>query len=91
MPLVRHAWEGEAPKEAHLALITGADEGIAIPVGAVMCIVENAAKLDGGVVPLILERVSKTRLTFRCACGQKGCTRRVRFQAKWEGSHPAKY
>lgn len=91
MPIVKHAWEGEAPKEPHLALITGVNEGMAIPVGAVICIVENPSKLAGGVIPLILERVSKTRLSFRCACGNKQCTRDVRFEAKWRGHHPARY
>lgn len=91
MPIVKSDLIGDAPKEPHLVLMTGQDEGMAIPPGAVLCIVESALKVNGGVVPLILKKVSKTRLTFRCACMQKGCTREVKFEAKWLGAHPTKY
>lgn len=91
MPVVKSDLIGDAPTEPHLVLITGQDEGMAIPVGAAMCIVENVNNVNGGVVPLVLLKVSKTRLTFRCACMQKGCTRAVKFEAKWSGHHIQKY
>jgi hypothetical protein len=93
----------EAPAQPHLSWLVQPDEdsppeAMAIPVGSYIAIVispklgiNGEAPEKGGVIPLILAAVSKTRLTFKCACGQKACTRTAKFDAKWSGIHPVKY
>lgn len=90
MPTIR-AKRGEPPSEPHLGVLTGSDgQMMAIPVGAMMYIVEDPKRADK-VTPLILMKVSLTALWFACACGQKDCTRRFRFTMKAEGHHPPAY
>jgi hypothetical protein len=93
-----HDEEGEAPDAPHLVLMMAPGEGLAVPPGANLAIVMNAktgvdkdSPEHGGVVPLVLLSVSKTKLRFACACGQKSCTREVSFKATWKGIHPKQF
>lgn len=89
MTIVKHAWIGEPPKDPHLGILTDeSGEATAIPPGALMYIIENPAKPDG-VIPLILMKVSRKRLTFKCGCNKPDCTRMVKFEGKWTGFHPS--
>ena len=88
MTIIKHDWIGEPPSEPHLGILTDESGDVtAIPPGAILYLIENPAKYDG-VIPLVLLKVSRKRLTMRCGCGKKGCSRQVKFEAKWTGTHP---
>ena len=73
------------PEKPHLAIQTGVGEVFGAPPGTTMYLVENATD-PKSVVPLILVKVSKKGLVFRCGCMRKGCTRVLKCM-KWEGHH----
>jgi hypothetical protein len=92
-PHVDHALVGDAPKDAkgelvpHLALRMDQGAFLAVPPGAMLAIVENPERYDG-VIPVILLKVSRKELVFRCGCGNGSCTRVGKFKAIWKGVHP---
>jgi hypothetical protein len=87
MPFAPKAMEGEAPAQAHLAIMTD-ESGLwtAIPPGARMLIVEDPTRLDR-IQPLILAKVTRTKLIFRCGCGEDTCTRIYVYAAAKAGWH----
>lgn len=83
-PLMRE----EAPMQPHLGVVMDeAGSLMALPPGAQIFIIENP-KDPSKIVPTILKKVSKKALIFRCACGQRGCTREYHYQLKMTGFHP---
>lgn len=72
----------------HLGLMdgeTGAWTGI--PVGSMMAIIIDP-RVQTKILPLVLVDVKFKRLTFKCACGQRGCSRLYHFHATMTGNHP---
>lgn len=88
MPIVKSELIGEAPKGAHLAVVTGADgSAMAIPVGALMYVVLDPTRPDR-VWPMELVKVTEKGLRFRCPCRKPNCTRVLRYSLTAEGHHP---
>ena len=89
MPFQKPAFEGEAPKTAHLALMVGPTEALAIPPGAKLFIVTDPERADR-IIPVYLAKVTRRELVFRCNCSNPKCTRVLKYQLKVEGFHPAR-
>lgn len=45
---------------------------------------------DAKTFPMLLSKVSRRKLEFRCACRTPGCTRRVTYTVAAFGIHPQK-
>ena len=94
MPLIKNPLTPEtvaAPPQPHLAILTQeheVPEFQAIPIGSVIAIVLDPKDMQRGILPLALMHVGKSRLLFRCPCGQDTCDRKVVFNATWSGQHP---
>lgn len=73
----------------HLGLLDGeTGTWTGIPVGSGMAIIIDPTN-PTKVLPLVLVEVKLNKLTFKCACGQRACTRLYRFNATMTGNHPA--
>ncbi len=62
---------------------------VPIPPGADLWLTEEFGN-DAVTFPLLLSKVSRKRIEFRCACRTPGCTRRVVYEAKVFGAHAKK-
>ncbi len=79
---------GEAPESPFVAFLTGLpNEWTAIPVGATIRLVFDPKKEEMSE-PLVLVRLTKQGLDFRCPCGQRTCTKEVRLKLVRKGRHP---
>lgn len=77
----------EAPKQAHLAVVTEADgRAMAIPPGAVMYIIIDPTRPEK-IIPLVLHKVTKKFIEFYAPTSDKTSTRKVRFVAQWSGDY----
>lgn len=95
MPFEQTHKEGRAPKEPHLALITGRDgSAIAIPAGATLVAIRppgtDGAKDVGYAKPILLlsMKVKAARLEIlgRC-CSNPECTQTIKLEGTWIGRH----
>lgn len=77
------------PDKPHFVLRVGehGEEGIAIPPGASLNIIEDAHDRMKWF-PLILRSVTIKRIVFKCGCGQRECTREYVYHASKSGHHP---
>ena len=87
MPFEPKSLEGDVPAGAHLAILTD-ESGLftAIPVGATVLLVEDPSRMDR-VFPMILAKLSRTKMEFICGCGEQGCTRRYAYKLLGGGGH----
>jgi len=75
MPFVPHQIGGDAPKVAHLGVVTDeSGEVLALPPGAVFYIIEDATNPQK-LFPMVLLRVNRKKLVFQCPCGKPECNR----------------
>ena len=82
MPHVEHAAAGRKATRNALAVMLKEGLFTELPPGAVLAIVDGAQ-----AYPIALERIDRNTIAAKCACGRKGCTRRVVFKATWKGIH----
>jgi len=69
---------GKEPDVNHLALLCGDGEAIIIPPGATIFF--NTGKASTDHVPMILAKVEKKLLRFKCGCKRPTCTRFYTFK-----------
>lgn len=79
--------KGAVPEEGHLAVITGPGQGMAIRKGQPMLIVDDPKNVSR-VVPVLLLSVTRDKIVFRCACGNRECTRVMEYHLTAKGTHP---
>jgi len=92
MPIIKSELEpGKGPDGPHLALVTGHDgTAIAIPVGAFIYIVPEPGRPDR-IIPVNLQKVTRDVLQFKCACGQRECSRILSYKLRVSGHHPEQF
>lgn len=77
-------------KKSYLGIITKADESgmeaFELPAGGGMLFIHEDE--DKEVGPLALVKLSLKHMDFVCFCRKPSCTRRIRFNAVYTGSHP---
>ena len=79
--------EVEAPRDNHLALMTGDGTAVAIPPGATLIFVTGPNMEDR--YPTILVKVDKKKMVFHCGCRKPGCTRQFTWKITGvAGNHP---
>ena len=78
--------ESIRPGEAHLGLLVGDGEVLAIPRGARMMLIIDPTRADG-IIPLVLSKVTKKFIEFFSVSSNPKNSRRVRFVAQWSGQH----
>lgn len=78
----------EAPDKPHFGVVVDeAGSLMALPPGAQIAIIEDPEN-PNKIFPMVLLKVTYKSIWFACACGQKGCTRRMNYQLKASGFHP---
>lgn len=91
MPRIQYDTSGpeKPPDKPHFVLRVGemGEEGIAIPPGASLNIIEDATDSKKWF-PLVLLQVNHKRIVFKCDCGRKGCNAVYTFTASRQGNHP---
>lgn len=89
MPIEKSALGGvEPPKVPHLALWDTENGGVlGIPVGSAMALIFDPAAQDG-ILPLILAKVTKRAIYWKCACGNATCTKTYVHTLSAKGHHP---
>lgn len=65
---------GQVPNKPHLGIPMGGGEVMAVPIGAGFLIIEDPTNRSK-ILPMILTKVSRQKLSFKCACGRAECTR----------------
>lgn len=77
---------GEFPKGGFLMALYGVGKAMPLPRGATLFIVEDAED-DSTWVPVVIDKISRKKLTFRCACGKPSCTRVMTYNLTVQGRH----
>lgn len=78
---------GEAPKEPHMVMLTGnGNEGIAIPPGCILYIIEDA-KDPSKMFPMGFIKVNRKAIHFRCLCHDPNCTRTFVYKLQGAAGH----
>ena len=80
-----HTYQGDVPNEPHLAVQMGSGKGFPLPVGTQMLIVIDP-KSPLGMQPVLLVKVAKDQLTFRCTCNPK-CKQVIKMPFIRTGGH----
>lgn len=78
--------EIERPKGNHMGLMAKDGMIYPIPIGTVMVLVTGNKPED--TYPVILSKVEKKEVRWRCGCGQDDCTREWIYRASSTGIHP---
>lgn len=76
------------PKDPCLVLLTGKGAGTILPIGANFIIIADPEKADRQI-PVVLVKVTRDVLAFRCNCGEPSCTRVMEYRLKVKGHHPS--
>lgn len=79
----------EVPKDCPLGIV--ADGGVLklLPIGTMLVHVADPEDKSTWS-PMVLIKSSYKRMIFRCACGQKECTRIMEYPLVASGTHPYK-
>ena len=78
---------GDVPEKG-LAFFTSSEGQVnLIPLRSMWLIVADPTDMER-IIPAQLVDVGKSSIKFKCGCGQKSCTRVLRYVLKPEGFHP---
>lgn len=78
----------KGPQVPHLGVVMDEMGSLmALPPGSNIYLIEDSHN-PNKITPMVLVKVSLKAITFRCSCGQKGCTRVMTYKLAMTGYHP---
>lgn len=87
MPFKQADLGAQAPKGAHLAVVTDeSGELLAMPPGSIIYIVEDATNPEK-IFPMALRSASRRKIAFECVCHDPNCSRTLTYTLTSAAGH----